>query len=75
MVAAGTGPLLAIKYFRYKYKPSIIHVLQQMERSHCEPFTVTNIEPQPYQPLLYDLQVATESTGLSSFDPHTKLQR
>ncbi|XP_078156330.1 phospholipid-transporting ATPase 2-like [Carex rostrata] len=75
MVAAGTGPLLAIKYFRYKYKPSTMHVLQQMERSHCEPFTVTNIESQPYQPLLYDLQVATESTGLSSFDPHTKLQR
>jgi phospholipid-translocating ATPase len=32
IVAAGMGPILAIKYFRYTYKPSKINTLQQAER-------------------------------------------
>ncbi|PKU69452.1 phospholipid-transporting ATPase 2 isoform X2 [Dendrobium catenatum] len=31
--AIGMGPILAIKYFRYTYKPNIINILQQNERS------------------------------------------
>lgn len=31
--AVGMGPVLAIKYFRYTYRPSIINILQQQEKS------------------------------------------
>ncbi|KAJ3675744.1 hypothetical protein LUZ60_004786 [Juncus effusus] len=33
IVAIGMGPLLAIKYYRYTYRPSKISILQQIERS------------------------------------------
>jgi phospholipid-translocating ATPase len=32
IAAAGMVPILAIKYFRYAYKPSKINTLQQAER-------------------------------------------
>lgn len=32
IVAAGIGPIMALKYFRYTYRPSKINVLQQAER-------------------------------------------
>lgn len=73
MVAVGIGPLLAIKYIQYLYRPSTIHVLQRMERTQCEP-TVTSIEPQPYQPLLYDSESSRKSRGSWSLDPCTDWQ-
>ncbi|KAJ4756002.1 Phospholipid-transporting ATPase [Rhynchospora pubera] len=75
MVGVGIGPLLAIKYFRHIYRPSSLSVLQQMERHHCETFTVTDIEPQPHQPLLYDSQAAKKSACSLCCNPFTELQR
>ncbi|KAJ6683377.1 hypothetical protein OIU85_007098 [Salix viminalis] len=46
MVAAGMGPILAIKYFRYTYRPSKINTLQQAERLGGRFLSLGNIEPQ-----------------------------
>ncbi|KAJ6690867.1 PHOSPHOLIPID-TRANSPORTING ATPASE [Salix koriyanagi] len=46
MVAAGMGPILAIKYFRYTYRPSKINTLQQAERLGGPILSLGNIEPQ-----------------------------
>ncbi|KAG4968806.1 hypothetical protein JHK87_034457 [Glycine soja] len=47
MVAAGMGPILAIKYFRYTYRPSKINTLQQAERLGGPILSLGTIEPQP----------------------------
>lgn len=52
MVAAGMGPIMALKYFRYTYRSSKINILQQAERlggpilslGHIEPSSRTSIE-------------------------------
>lgn len=46
IVAAGMGPILAIKYFRYTYTPSKINILQQAERMGGPILTLGTIEPQ-----------------------------
>ncbi|XP_054812322.1 phospholipid-transporting ATPase 2 [Prosopis cineraria] len=45
-VAAGMGPIVAIKYFRYTYRPSKINTLQQAERLGGPILTLGTIEPQ-----------------------------
>ncbi|XP_065873586.1 phospholipid-transporting ATPase 2 isoform X2 [Euphorbia lathyris] len=47
IVGAGMGPILALKYFRYTYRPSKINILQQAERVGGPILTLGNIEPQP----------------------------
>ncbi|KAL1135294.1 hypothetical protein V6Z11_A12G164900 [Gossypium hirsutum] len=47
IVAAGMGPVLALKYFRYTYRPSKINTLQQAERMGGPILTLGNIEPHP----------------------------
>ncbi|RDX67499.1 Phospholipid-transporting ATPase 2, partial [Mucuna pruriens] len=47
MVVAGMGPILAIKYFRYTYRPSKINTLQQAERLGGPILSLGTIEPQP----------------------------
>ncbi|KAI8010568.1 Phospholipid-transporting ATPase 2 [Camellia lanceoleosa] len=47
IVAAGMGPVLALKYFRYTYRPSKINILQQAERMGGHILSLGNIEPQP----------------------------
>ncbi|KAL2331677.1 hypothetical protein Fmac_019258 [Flemingia macrophylla] len=46
MVAAGMGPILGIKYFRYTYRPSKINTLQQAERLGGPILSLGTIEPQ-----------------------------
>ncbi|OIT36174.1 PREDICTED: phospholipid-transporting ATPase 2 [Nicotiana attenuata] len=46
IVAAGMGPVLALKYFRYTYRSSKINILQQAERMGGPILTLGNIEPQ-----------------------------
>ncbi|PON34844.1 P-type ATPase, subfamily IV [Parasponia andersonii] len=46
IVAAGMGPILAIKFFRYTYRPSKINTLQQAERLGGPILSLGNIEPQ-----------------------------
>lgn len=47
IVATGMGPVVAIKYFRYTYRPSKINTLQQAERLGGPILSLGNIEPQP----------------------------
>ncbi|XP_057455531.1 phospholipid-transporting ATPase 2 [Lotus japonicus] len=47
MTAAGMGPILAIKYFRYTYRSSKINALQQAERQGGPILSLGTIEPQP----------------------------
>ncbi|RXH68731.1 hypothetical protein DVH24_031064 [Malus domestica] len=47
IVAAGMGPILALKYFRYTYRPSKINMLQQAERLGGPILSLGSIEPQP----------------------------
>ncbi|TQD89006.1 hypothetical protein C1H46_025397 [Malus baccata] len=47
IVAAGMGPILALKYFRYTYTPSKINMLQQAERLGGPILSLGSIEPQP----------------------------
>ncbi|KAL3655625.1 Alanine aminotransferase 2 [Castilleja foliolosa] len=54
IVAAGMGPVLALKYFRYTYKSSKINILQQAERLGGPILLLGNIEAQP-RPLVNDL--------------------
>ncbi|KAL3629997.1 Alanine aminotransferase 2 [Castilleja foliolosa] len=54
IVAAGMGPVLALKYFRYTYKSSKINILQQAERLGGPILLLGNIEAQP-RPLVKDL--------------------
>uniref|UniRef100_A0A0D9XRT0 Phospholipid-transporting ATPase n=1 Tax=Leersia perrieri TaxID=77586 RepID=A0A0D9XRT0_9ORYZ len=42
----GMGPVLALKYFRYTYKPSAINILQKAERSFGPMYTLVNLESQ-----------------------------
>ncbi|KAF5732577.1 Aminophospholipid ATPase isoform 2 [Tripterygium wilfordii] len=46
IVAAGMGPILALKYFRYTYRPSKINTLQQAERMGGPILSLGSIEPQ-----------------------------
>ncbi|PHT83721.1 Phospholipid-transporting ATPase 2 [Capsicum annuum] len=46
IVAAGMGPVLALKYFRYTYRSSKINILQQAERMGGPILSLGNIEPQ-----------------------------
>ncbi|XP_011029051.1 PREDICTED: phospholipid-transporting ATPase 2 isoform X2 [Populus euphratica] len=46
IVVGGMGPILAIKYFRYTYRPSKINTLQQAERLGGPILSLGNIEPQ-----------------------------
>ncbi|XP_062079222.1 uncharacterized protein LOC133783584 [Humulus lupulus] len=46
IVAAGMGPILAIKFFRYTYRPSKINTLQQAECLGGPILSLGNIEPQ-----------------------------
>lgn len=41
------GPILALKYFRYTYRPSQINKLQQAECMGGPILSLGNIEPQP----------------------------
>ncbi|GMP54629.1 hypothetical protein CsSME_00019729 [Camellia sinensis var. sinensis] len=73
IVAAGMGPVLALKYFRYTYRPSKINIIQQAERMGGHILSLGNIEPsifaQPnngnpvYEPLLSDSPNNTKSFG------------
>ncbi|XP_073287651.1 phospholipid-transporting ATPase 2-like isoform X2 [Primulina huaijiensis] len=54
IVAAGMGPVLALKYFRYTYRSSKINSLQQAERLGGPILSLGNIEPQ-LRPLEKDL--------------------
>lgn len=45
-VAAGMGPVLALKYFRYTYRSSKINILQQAERMGGPILSLGSIEPQ-----------------------------
>ncbi|XP_048422253.1 phospholipid-transporting ATPase 2 isoform X1 [Pyrus x bretschneideri] len=47
IVGAGMGPILALKYFRYTYRPSKINTLQQAERLGGPILSIGSIEPQP----------------------------
>ena len=47
MTVAGMGPILAIKYFRFTYRPSKINILQQAERLGGPILSLGTIEPQP----------------------------
>uniref|UniRef100_A0A2P2LF66 Phospholipid-transporting ATPase n=4 Tax=Rhizophora mucronata TaxID=61149 RepID=A0A2P2LF66_RHIMU len=47
IVVAGMGPILAIKYFRFTYRPSKINTLQQAERMGGPILSLGSIEPQP----------------------------
>jgi phospholipid-translocating ATPase len=42
----GMGPVLALKYFRYTYRPSAINILQKAERSRGPVYTLVNLESQ-----------------------------
>lgn len=46
IVAAGMGPILALKYFRFTYRPSKINTLQQAERMGGPILSIGSIEPQ-----------------------------
>ncbi|KAL9230570.1 hypothetical protein vseg_005907 [Gypsophila vaccaria] len=46
IVVAGIGPILALKYFRFTYRPSKINLLQQAERLGGPILSLANIEPQ-----------------------------
>ncbi|XP_059644716.1 phospholipid-transporting ATPase 2 [Cornus florida] len=46
IVAAGMGPVLALKYFRFTYRSSKINILQQAERLGGPILSLGNIEPQ-----------------------------
>lgn len=46
IVVVGMGPVLALKYFRYTYRPSKINMLQQAERLGGPILSLGNIEPQ-----------------------------
>lgn len=46
IVAAGMGPILSLKFFRYTYRPSKINTLQQAERLGGPILSLGNIEPQ-----------------------------
>ncbi|KAH9615990.1 hypothetical protein KSS87_005366 [Heliosperma pusillum] len=46
IVVAGIGPVLALKYFRFTYRPSKINLLQQAERSGGPILSLGNIDPQ-----------------------------
>ncbi|XAR68000.1 Phospholipid-translocating ATPase [Bertholletia excelsa] len=46
IVAAGMGPVLAIRYFRFNYRPSKINILQQAEHLGEPISSLGNIEPQ-----------------------------
>lgn len=75
IVGAGMGPIFALKYYRYTYRPSKINILQQAERTGGPILTLGNIETQPrttmeeevsplirspvYEPLLSDSPNAT----------------
>lgn len=47
IVVAGMGPIVALKYFRFTYRPSKINLLQQTERLGGPILSLGNIEPQP----------------------------
>jgi phospholipid-translocating ATPase len=42
----GMGPVFALKYFRYTYRPSAINILQKAERSRGPVYTLVNLESQ-----------------------------
>ena len=44
---AGMGPVLALKYFRFTYRPSKINLLQQAERMGGPILSIGSIEPRP----------------------------
>ncbi|XP_073013888.1 phospholipid-transporting ATPase 2 isoform X2 [Typha latifolia] len=46
IVAVGMGPVLALKYFRYTYRPSAINILQQAERIRGPIYSLGNLESQ-----------------------------
>ncbi|KAL6012705.1 Alanine aminotransferase 2 [Asimina triloba] len=46
IVAAGMGPVLALKYFRYTYRSSAINKLQQAERLGGPIVSLGSVEPQ-----------------------------
>nr|VDD24989.1 unnamed protein product [Brassica oleracea] len=47
IIGAGMGPIFALKYYRYTYRPSKINILQQAERTGGPIVTIGNIETQP----------------------------
>ncbi|KAK9150198.1 hypothetical protein Syun_008507 [Stephania yunnanensis] len=47
IVVVGMGPVLALKYFRYTYRPSAINKLQQAERLGRPIVTLGTVDPYP----------------------------
>lgn len=60
----GMGPVLALKYFRYTYRPSAINILQKAERSRGPMYTLVNLESQ--------LRSDMENTNISISTPPVK---
>ena len=72
IVAAGMGPVLALKYFRYTYRSSKINILQQAERLGGPILTLGNIEPQPrsLETDLAPMSISQSKNGRNSvFEP------
>ncbi|XP_062098494.1 uncharacterized protein LOC133804344 [Humulus lupulus] len=65
IVAAGMGLILAIKFFRYTYRPSKINTLQQAERLGGPILSLGNIEPQ-------ERSIEKDVTPLSITQPKNK---
>ncbi|KAL0908998.1 hypothetical protein M5K25_023517 [Dendrobium thyrsiflorum] len=72
--AVGMGPVLAIKYFRYTYKPNIINILQQNERSGGPIYAMVkgNLESQ-IKPVDSDLSSLSISQAKSRNPVHEPL--
>ncbi|PPD93134.1 hypothetical protein GOBAR_DD09924 [Gossypium barbadense] len=71
IVAAGMGPVLALKYFRYTYRPSKINTLQQAERMGGPILTLGNIEPhpRPMEKVVSPLQISQPKNRNPVYEP------
>lgn len=71
IVAAGIGPVIAIKYFRYTYRPSQINKLQQIERSGGPIITLGTIESQtrPVEKDVTPLSISQPKNRNPVFEP------
>ncbi|KAK6919100.1 P-type ATPase, N-terminal [Dillenia turbinata] len=71
IVAAGIGPVLALKYFRYTYTPSKINILQQAERLGGPILSLGNIEPQSrsFEKEVSSLSITLPKSRNSVYEP------
>ncbi|XP_020594001.1 phospholipid-transporting ATPase 2 isoform X3 [Phalaenopsis equestris] len=74
ILAIGMGPVLAIKYFRYTYKPNIINILQHQERSGGPVYAmgIGNLESQ-LRPMDSDLSSLSVTQSKSRNTVHEPL--